>query len=551
MRALPILLAVFPVAAIPFASWAEDIPLSTDVSAVTLYPQGGTVTREVAFDAPAGKHDLILLDLPRNTDLETVRVEVEGAALGSVNARRDYVPPRDDSSSAEIVAAEAEVERLETALRGAQDGIRAIRLEAEAAQARVAFLSQIGEGEGIAQMDVSALRDLVGMIGEETLAAKQAAHEAGQRAAAAERDLKDLVDALQKAREALAALVPQETPRAMLALSVEAEAATRGKVTLTYNIFQGGWAPVYDMKLDRASGRMVIERGAFIAQATGENWEDVALTLSTVRPVEQTEPSDIWAQRRWIEDEEELKRKGTYGSLADAELSPRAVQEYAEADAPVLAEPVVAGSDYDGLAVTYTYPEPVDMASGADQVRIALGTLDTGTDVFARAVPLSDRTAFLMAGMTNDTGDMILPGTVMKYLDGRFVGRGYTDLIPVGAEADVSFGPIEGLRLTRVIKDREEGDRGMISRSNDITEKVRIEVENLTGETWPVQLWDRVPYSEQEDLEISWKASPAPDTRDLDDKRGVLEWRFDLDAGATKVVTIDQYLEWPEGQVLR
>ena len=107
MRSLPILLAVFPVAV-----WAEDIPLSTDVSAVTLYPQGGTVTREVAFEAPAGRHDLILLDLPRNTDLETVRVAVDGAVLGSVTARRDYVPPRDDRISDEIEAAEAEVERL-------------------------------------------------------------------------------------------------------------------------------------------------------------------------------------------------------------------------------------------------------------------------------------------------------------------------------------------------------------------------------------------------------------------------------------------------------
>ena len=50
---------------------------------------------------------------------------------------------------------------------------------------------------------------------------------------------------------------------------------------------------------------------------------------------------------------------------------------------------------------------------------------------------------------------------------------------------------------------------------------------------------------------LAIKAAPAADTRDVDDKRGVLEWRFDLEAGTTKVITLEQYLEWPEGQVLR
>jgi len=156
-----------------------------------------------------------------------------------------------------------------------------------------------------------------------------------------------------------------------------------------------------------------------------------------------------------------------------------------------------------------------------------------------------------MADMTNETGELILPGEVMKYLDERFVGRGFTDLVPVGAETDIAFGPIEGLRLKRQVEERQEGDRGVISRSNDLNEKVRIEVENLTGRDWPVRLTDRVPYSEQEGLEIEWDADPMPDTRDVEGERGILEWRFDVAAGATRVITLEQWLEWPEGKVLR
>ena len=545
MRALPALLAVFPT-----LLWAEDIPLASDVNAVTLYPQGGRVERQAAFEIPTGQHDLILLDLPRNTDLSSVRVSVDGATLGAVTARRDYVPPRDETKSAEIEAAEARVERLEGELRDAKNDIRRIRLAQEAAEARVAFLSALGEGDGVAQMDVAALRDLSQMIGEETLAAKEAAHEATLRADAAERDLKDIRDDLQNAREALAALVPQDTPRAMLAVSVSTPEPATGEVTLSYSVAQAAWSPVYDMRLERESGALGIERGAFISQSTGENWENVALTLSTVRPSEQTAPSQVHPWRRWIEDEQKAKRAESYGSVSDVQLEP----SYSEERKASAAEPmpvIQADARYDGLSVTYSYPERVSLASDADRVRIALGQLETETEIYARAVPLADRTAFLMADMTNETGELILPGEVMKYLDERFVGRGFTDLVPVGAETDIAFGPIEGLRLKRQVEERQEGDRGVISRSNDLNEKVRIEVENLTGRDWPVRLTDRVPYSEQEGLEIEWDADPMPDTRDVEGERGILEWRFDVAAGATRVITLEQWLEWPEGKVLR
>jgi Domain of unknown function (DUF4139) len=78
-----------------------------------------------------------------------------------------------------------------------------------------------------------------------------------------------------------------------------------------------------------------------------------------------------------------------------------------------------------------------------------------------------------------------------------------------------------------------------------------LKVENLTDETWPVRLLDQVPYSEQEDLEITYSATPAPTETDVDGQRGILAWEFDLPAGATKEITLDHVISWPEGKVLQ
>ncbi|MEQ8902894.1 MAG: DUF4139 domain-containing protein [Roseovarius sp.] len=539
MRALclPLLLVAAP-------AIADDIALSSRVSAVTLFPQGATVVREVPFAAPAGQHDLILADLPRGTPLASVRVSVEGARMGGVTTRRDYVPPRDMSESSELLAARAEVERLEEALRAARARIDDIRLEAEAARARLAFLDRIGQGDGVATLEIDRLRDLSQMIGTETLAARQTALEATRRADAAERALSDQQEALDAARKALKALVPEEEARAMLAVAVSADSATEGRMLVTYTIPDAGWQPLYDMHLERDSGALRIERGALVRQATGENWQDVALTLSTARPSEQTQPGQIWPWVPRIVDPEEIRplarQKG-----ADALMS-------MAAPAPEMENAVVADATLDGLSVSYSYPAPVDVTTGADHVRLMLGTLEAQAEIVAQAVPMVDQTAYLMAEFTNQTDEILLPTSEARfYLDGRYVGQRGLDLIAAGDEADLSFGPIDGLRLSRTLRDRNEGDRGLIRKSNEMTEAVMIEVENLTDMAWPLRVLDRVPVSEQEDLEITWSATPAPAEENVDDMRGILAWEFDLPAGEAQSIRLETAMEWPEGKVLR
>ncbi|WP_306151643.1 DUF4139 domain-containing protein [Roseovarius sp. MMSF_3281] len=532
--------------ALPVAAWAEDIPLESQVSEVTLYPQGATVIREVPFSAPAGQHDLILTDLPQGTPLASVRVSVDGAVMGSVTTRDDFVPPRDPDMSAAREAARAEVERLEAALREGEADVRAIQLERNAARARLQFLEQLGEGEAVAGMAPADLREVVGMIGDESLAALRAAHEAERRAEETDRALKDLRKELKAARAALRALVPEKEARAMLAVAVSSEEATEGNVRVSYTIRDAGWTPVYDLHLARDSGDLRIERGAFVRQSTGENWSDVAMTLSTVRPSEQVAPSEVFPWLRRVFDPEKIRPKPLMRGQADSGFAEMAAPQ-AEA-----AEVETAQANFDGLAVTYDYPGAVSVATGADRVRLALGTLETQAQVEARAVPLFDPSAFLMARVENDMGELILPtGEAMFYLDGRFIGKQFLQMIPAGGEADLSFGPIDGLRLTRTVLGREEGQRGVITRSSDFTEEVKIEVENLTGQAWPVRVIDRVPYSEQEDLEVEWQATPRASEVDVDGKRGVLAWSFDIGAGESRDIGVQYDLQWPEGKVLR
>ncbi|MGR3321897.1 MAG: DUF4139 domain-containing protein [Pseudooceanicola sp.] len=542
MRALTLLPLLLPLPA-----WAADFTLDSRVTAATVFPAGAALTREAEFDLPAGTHRLIVPDMPVR-DAEGLRVTAGGVTLGSVTIRDDLTPPRDAETRAAVAAAEAEVERAEEALNAARDEVRAIRLTADAARARIEFLKDLNTAEGLAGAGVDTLRDLSRMVGEEVLAAERQALAAEGEARRAEAGIEDLVEALARAKQALAAVDVEAEDRAYVTVTVEAAEPVTGLLTFAYVTNGAGWEPVYRVHLARGDDPALrIERGAHVGQNTGETWTDVALTLSTVRPSGQTRPGEVHPWLRRIDDPvpEPSPRK----MLSDSAQG--AIMPAPMAESAMVAEERAAMA-FDGLNATYSYGPPVTIATGAETVRIALGEIELSPEIVARAVPLYDRTAFLMAEAENDAVELILPSRSSEfYLDGTFAGLRPTPLIAAGDEVEFSFGPIEGLRLTRHVLDRSEGDRGVITRSNRQREQVEITVENLTGESWPVRLIDRVPYSEQEDLEIEWSARPEPTEVNVEDQRGILAWEFDIAPGAEQAIRLDQELTWPAEKVLR
>ncbi len=72
---------------------AADVDVSSSVDAVTVYPDGASVTRLITLDLPAGDNTLVAKDFPLTLDPSSLRVEGEGGAkltIGSIDTR----PPR-------------------------------------------------------------------------------------------------------------------------------------------------------------------------------------------------------------------------------------------------------------------------------------------------------------------------------------------------------------------------------------------------------------------------------------------------------------------------
>lgn len=522
---------------------ADEVYSQAPVSAVTVYPQGAEMTLRATVDLPAGEHRVFLpyAGVDDLTALPRIRTS-PGVAIGTLGFRRAMSVDRDALFTEAQAAAFDRLEDLDDAVAAQEDKIAAARARVQALDARLAFLSVAKPGEDLDAETMLALLD--------TITAETGAAQADRVAAsAALRPMLDALSDLHKDRKAAQRAFDRLAPPAEVSdmLVVDVAVTTAGPVTLelTELTRDAMWEVDYDLDLDREAGSLDIARKLIVVQNTGRVWSGADLTLSTARPGDAVGPSPVEPDQARIHEELTLMR----GEAAPAPMVEREMA--ADAAGMVAEEPVMtkASLQVDGLSLSYVYPDPVTIASG-EAAELALDTLTIDADPAIEAAPRYDDTAFVMATLTNTTGEPILPGMANILRDGHLVGREQIDLIPAGAETTLPFGPIEGIRLDTIFARNAEGDSGIITRSNTREQQITFTVENLTDETHDVRALFPLTFSEQEDLRVKVTAQPAPDEQDIDNKRGVSAWDLSLAPGETRAVSITVELDWPEGMML-
>ncbi|CUH52472.1 DUF4139 domain-containing protein [Shimia marina] len=536
---------IFTTALISLSSpiWADTIAVTAPVTAATLYSQGATLTRHATFNAPAGTHELLITNLPDSVDPSSMRVSLEGATLGAITLRNARTLPNVVEDSPELTAAKAARDAARDALRTTEDAKADALLAAEAAKARLAYLASLKAPTDAAPSPETLLATLT-LISEQTLATQKDIASIERDARRFEQEIEDRTEDLQKAQQVVAALTPSLGDNVMLAIAISTSEATTGTLTLNHLIEDATWEPTYDVQLTTGDTPMLaLKRGAFIGQSSGEDWRDVAITLSTSRPDAQTEPQALWPTLRRIAPKQE--------PLAYATDS-RALKSAAAMAEPVLMEEFAGTIDFgDGINASYSYATPVTLTSDTEALRIELGTLNLTPTLYAHANPLYDDTAFMVAETTNISEEIILPSEYSNfYLNGTFIGQQGMPLIAQGDTAEFSFGTINGLRLSDVVNTRVTGDTGVITTRNEQSETRTLTVENLTGRDWDLRMIGRVPYSEQEDLVVSYTADIPPEEENYQDQRGILMWRHALKAEKSFSVRLSHTLQWPSDMEL-
>lgn len=524
---------------------ADRIETELVADRVTVYPAGASISWQVNVEAQPGTHEVIVPGLPQGM-ADSLRIEAEGAVIGTVNAAADDPADEGAVEAAAVQTARARLDTERDALREFEAQLQAKQAEARSWQERAQMVRDLMRGDARI-----AAADLAGSVDEAGgMIATYLENEARANAEAAQMSNRheQLVRAVQLAEADLNRIIDQNGALQTLTLTVQTTDQP-ARITLTGFTSEAWWSPVYDLALDRATGQITLDRALMVRQNSGVDWDAVTLTLSTAQPNGQSAPSHVASWFPSLEDPEAKMLSRSYDQAEMAAAAPTVgYAGGAVADEPVVVENAQLASI--GMTVAYDYPGQVNVQTGGDALRLTLDRKTLESDVFAEAAPRFDSTAFVVAEGVNTLEEPILPGRATLRLDGALIGQTDLNLIAAGDDVRLGFGPIIGMTAEMRVPAETTGDRGFLSRSTQQQQTHILIVRNLTGEEWPLRVVDRVPVSREDDLTINFNADPSPTETDPDGRRGILYWEAPLPAGETREITVTSDLRWPEGKVL-
>lgn len=534
---------LFPALALSVASpvLADDFTTPLTATAATVYSSGASVTYRAALDLPAGQHRVFLpYDLNGYGFTPPQLKAGDGVSIGAINYLDNVAYDQDALLSSDQTSAKAAVEAARDAITEKQVQMRTVNLQLEALDTQMGFVKSISGGE-LTDADPAQVRAIAQMVRDEAEAAIARRLDLEKQTRDLNDELGDLTDELAEAERLFARLSPPAGQGGMMVVSIDVVAAVSASFDVVRIINNARWNVDYDFHLTYGDDpELMVERKVVVEQHTEQAWSNIDLVLSTANPFSQSAPSDAGRNLARIYETRPVAKFSSNSRMAGA--PEMMMDEMVMVEAPS----ITATAMFDGLSLNYVYPRKVTLGRN-ETVQLVLDSFALPVETSLLAIPRRDETAFVMAAVTNDTGEPLLPGTASYYRDGSFIGRGGFELIPAGGKADLPFGGMEGVRLAYTALRQETGDSGLITTSNTREDQVEFSVENLTGKPQQVRVLYALPYSQQEDLEISTRIRPNPTEANVDDVRGVAAWDMKLAPNASQKVQLTTTLSWPKG----
>jgi uncharacterized protein (TIGR02231 family) len=520
---------------------AADLDTTSTIDAVTVYPDGASVTRVIRLDLPSGDNTLVAKDFPPMLDPSSLRVEGEAGSkltIGAIDVRqpRPVLP-------ADLSAIDRRIETLKDQradIDGAISSAQARRKFAE----RFAESSPAGLGEKGEARPLSEWRAAFAAVAEEVANADTAIRDAERK----QRDIDREIARLEQDRTA--------KPPGKLEVRIDLAASEPARTTLrvTYSVRNARWAPLYDARLDTdAKDRkpaLELVRRAEITQATGEDWSNVMLDVSTVRTARGGAAPDL---NPIVVRFPVPARPMVRGGLADEE---KVLQYSQNSPAPASesrdrlakrADEQQATAEIGAFQASFRIPGRVSIGAneGAKSLRIATTTITP--DLVIRSAPVLDPTAFLQANFVQGEDAPLLPGRISIYRDGMFVGRGTMAAAGKDETVRLGFGADDKVKIERAVVRRNEGSAGLIVTSKTDERAFKTTIRNGHDFAVRVAIEDQLPVAENEEIAVELlPASTPPTTTNVRDKRGVLEWAFEAKPAEVKEINFAWRVRWPK-----
>lgn len=514
------------------------------ITAVTVYADRAQTTRSASFSLTPGSYLVAFQNLPVLIQDDSVRVGGKGNAVATIaglEIKRSFLEQSGEKRIQELDEEIRALERQARALDARKAGLAAQKSFLDSI--RVAWGERISKELAIGRPTSAELQDASGLIGSGVTKAE----EQGIDLDIEKQGIKDKIDALVRQRNEATGSQRKETK----SVEVLVEVTREGTLTLDLSavVPQAGWVPTYDVRLAADAATAELTFRAMVRQQTGEDWNNVDLTLSTARPAAGGAPPELYPWRigfyRPMPAAPAPVAKGSamaYRVKSEAKASREIMESEQALTADAGAAFETAQLSDEQSSVAFRIPRPLDIPSDGSQHGSVVAIEQLPVSLEFMAVPKLSPYVFLKSEIVNRAVYPLLAGKVNTFAGNTFTGSSRLKKVAAGEKFDLFFGSDDQVTVKR--EELKQHKEAGIFGKNRTSYRYRIELGNFRKEPLTVTLRDQLPLAGDEEIKVSLEEPTIKPEEVKND--GTVTWKLPLKAGEKRELTFGILVEYPK-----
>ncbi|CUA69216.1 Protein F37C4,5 [Caenorhabditis elegans] [Rhizoctonia solani] len=404
------------------------------IESVTVFQSNrAEIKRRINLDLKKGQNHVRIERLPSGVNEDSIRVDGTGTAV--IFDVIYHAPSRGNN-------------RQTSTTTDLQRAIQTLQKERSIAQEQSEFLGHYGRTLDSNSINIEDVQRFLDIFSPRQLAVAKKIQELDTQIEKAQQELNE-----SRSKEYEDALGAQRGTA--ITVTVLAGVDGSAELMLTYVVSGARWTPLYDVraaiaKTPKGISTIALHYRASITQTTGENWPDVALTLSTASPQLGSKVPKLSPWRIGIPAPPTVQLVGA--SRDDSDGPPMKKRRTMNRTAITVASRMANRQAYvDSTGVlntTFGIPGRSDIPSDKGSHKVVIAVLDLKADLEWVCIPREKECVFLTCKVVNSSEFTLLPGEASVFMDDNFVSKSQIEHVSPNESFKASLGVDSALRVT-------------------------------------------------------------------------------------------------------
>lgn len=482
----------------------KEMEISAEIQRVTIYNSSAELTYHKVVALPPGKSTLIFTDLTPFIVDNTINVSAskQDVDIITITERINYVRER-KAQNDKINSLLDSINRAESEL-----GLLRCKTEALSMEKGLLFKNEsiggVAEGVAVAEIEKASAffskryYELSTELYKLTLRDKMLQHNLSKY----QYQIKELSSNTSK-------------PSSEIQVTVINPTAKNVEFTFKFLTSKAGWAPAYDCKYQGAEKPINFVFRANVFNASGVNWDNIDIKLSTASPTAGFNTPSIATKK--IEEKGKSVNDGGEVKFREIEVS-NAIAEY---------------------DIKHKYSIPSD----SKPYLVDVNTFEMNAQYYYLVIPQVDPNGFLMAKIPDWNKYNLISGTTNIYNRGSFMGKTFLNTNVENDTLNLYLGKDNNIQSSK--KEVNSSNQHTIIGNYQVDKSaITISVKNNSSEKLNIQLLDQVPeFVDNEKIKFNMQgAEEAVYIKET----GLLTWNFNLSQNENKTIDYKYEIKTPK-----